>query len=88
MSSCYDDTVRTIVDIPDEQLEALRRLCERENISRAEAIRRAIAELIARRQRANARDRAILEETAGAWAGYGIDALEYQRKLRAEWDER
>ncbi|CAN7196080.1 ribbon-helix-helix domain-containing protein [Pseudoduganella sp. LjRoot289] len=27
----------------------------------------------------------LLERTAGMWAGKGIDGLDYQRRLRAEW---
>ena len=35
--------MRTIIDIPDDHLQALADVCEREGISRSEAIRRAIA---------------------------------------------
>ena len=35
--------VRTIVDLPEEQIRKLTLLCRRERISRAEAIRRAVA---------------------------------------------
>jgi metal-responsive CopG/Arc/MetJ family transcriptional regulator len=38
--------MRTIVDLPGEQVEALASLCEREGISRAEAVRRAMREFI------------------------------------------
>jgi len=38
-------SMRTIVDIPDEQLGALARLCEEQEISRAEAVRRAVDRL-------------------------------------------
>jgi len=37
-----DDVMRTIIELPDAQLESLSRLCRREKISRAEAIRRAV----------------------------------------------
>ena len=41
--SMYDDiAMRTIVDIPKPALETLTELCRQDNISRAEAIRRAI----------------------------------------------
>jgi metal-responsive CopG/Arc/MetJ family transcriptional regulator len=36
--------MRTIVDIPEEQLQRLSELCRQEGLSRAEAIRRALAE--------------------------------------------
>ena len=38
--------MRTIVDLPEESLERLAQLCERERISRAEAIRRAVAAFV------------------------------------------
>ena len=42
MMTCDDITVRTIVDLPEEQIRKLTLFCRRERISRAEAIRRAI----------------------------------------------
>jgi len=46
MMTMHDNSMRTIVDIPDEQLGALARLCEKQEISRAEAVRRAVDRLI------------------------------------------
>jgi hypothetical protein len=43
MMTCDDIIVRTIVDLPEEQIRKLALLCRRERISRAEAIRRAVA---------------------------------------------
>ena len=37
--------VRTIVDLPEEQIRKLTLLCRRERISRAEAIRRAVPDI-------------------------------------------
>ncbi|HJU40347.1 MAG TPA: ribbon-helix-helix protein, CopG family [Tahibacter sp.] len=37
---------RTIIDIPDAQLREVDRLCERLNISRAEAVRRGLRVLV------------------------------------------
>jgi Arc/MetJ-type ribon-helix-helix transcriptional regulator len=78
--------MRTIVEIPDDQLAALKAECEREQISRAEAIRRALAEWLEAPDRKKARRRAVLDATFGAWKHLGIDGLEYQRRIRAEWD--
>jgi hypothetical protein len=39
-------SVRTIVDLPQEQIGALARLCEAQQISRAEAVRRAVSRLL------------------------------------------
>ena len=70
--------MRTIIDLPDDQLERLDAHCRSEGISRAEAVRRAIA--------AHLR---VLPGTApaafGLWAGRGVDGLAYERALRQEW---
>ena len=70
--------MRTIIELPEEQLEALDALCRREKISRAEGIRRAVAVLV--RQRAAGADRAF-----GLWRDRAEDGLAYQRRLRREW---
>jgi hypothetical protein len=75
-------TMRTIIDVPDTQLEALDALCRREGISRAEAIRRAIALQL---REAHVGDAA---RAFGLWRDRGIDGLEYERSLRDEWDGR
>jgi metal-responsive CopG/Arc/MetJ family transcriptional regulator len=80
--------MRTIVDIPEEQLIPLDKLCKEEGISRAEAIREAVGKLLVEKT-SPAKDRdAILERTFGMWKDRDDigDAVEYQRKLRAEWD--
>lgn len=71
--------MRTIVEIPEGQLSALAELCRREKISRAEAIRRAVAEY-ALRQRSGRADDAF-----GLWRPRGVDGLAYERRLRREW---
>jgi hypothetical protein len=72
--------MRTIIDLPADQLEALDSLCRREGISRAEGVRRAVAEHLQQHQTANA------HEAFGLWRGRGVDALAYERRLRREWD--
>ena len=72
--------MRTIIDLPETQIEALDALCQRESISRAEAIRRAVAAHI-RHERAREPDAAF-----GLWKTRPVDALKYQRRLRREWD--
>jgi len=75
-------TMRTIIDLPPDQLDALDRWCRREGISRAEAIRRAVADRV-RPERAADRDRAF-----GIWRDRAIDGLAYQRRARGEWDRQ
>ena len=76
----YDDVMRTIIELPDAQLEALEVICAREGISRAEAIRRAVAEHLSRQRGADA------GEAFGLWRRRRDDGLRYQQRLRREWD--
>ena len=73
--------MRTIVELPDEQIEALKQLSEQSKFSRAELVRRAVAEFISRR----GADRT--DEAFGLWQNHKRDGLDYQHKLRGEWDE-
>jgi metal-responsive CopG/Arc/MetJ family transcriptional regulator len=72
--------MRAIIDIPDAQLGPLAEECEKEDISRAELIRRAIAQYLEQRKRRG-------NDVFGLWRGRGHDGVEYQRSLRAEWGE-
>ena len=78
--------MRTIVDLTDEQLAELKRLCEREGISRAEAVRRGVDLLLTRQKAAEYEFKSALDAAFGMWKDRDIDGVEYQRKLRAEWD--
>jgi hypothetical protein len=71
--------MRTIIELPAHQLEALADLCRSEGISRAEAIRQAIAHYTRGR-----RSRAVAA-AFGLWRQRPIDGLEYERQLRDEW---
>jgi len=80
MMTLYDDVMRTIVDIPEQNIQALDAVCEREHISRAEAVRRAVAAYLARHKAGG-------DEAFGLWKGRGRDGLAYQDSLRDEWGE-
>jgi predicted transcriptional regulator len=71
--------MRTLVDIPDDQVSALTELGERRKLPRAVLIREAIGEYLARRSRAREQD------AFGLWGADAMDGLAYQRKSRAEW---
>lgn len=71
--------MRTIVDLPDEQIEGLRALSEHSRLSRAELLRRAVAEYLQR----HAPDEA--DAAFGMWRSAPRDALALQRALRDEW---
>lgn len=81
MMTLYDDGImRTIIDLPDEQVSALAQWCDEQKISRAEAIRRALATMLANRQQAGR------EAAFGAWKRDNIDSRSIVEKLREEWD--
>jgi len=71
--------MRTIIDLPQEQLGALARLCAIQKISRAEAVRRAVDRLL--------KDSMIEDKDVGfgMWRNKGITARHYVDHLRNEW---
>jgi metal-responsive CopG/Arc/MetJ family transcriptional regulator len=74
--------MRTLVDIPDDQLAELTKLAEREKVSRASLVRRAVSELLAAK-RATGED--AIAAAFGLWADMEEDGLAYQERLRSEW---
>ena len=71
--------MRTIVDLPQDQIDALAGLSERFSLSRAELLRRAVAEYL---------NRHVLKEddaAFGLWKQRSEDGLVYQDQLRDEW---
>ena len=73
--------MRTLVDIPDDQIEELNKLAQREKVSRASLVRRAIADLLASKRKA---------QGDGIADSFGIrpdmeDGLAYQERIRSEW---
>lgn len=86
MMTCYDNVMRTIIDLTDEQLRGLTELCRKEKISRAEAIRRAVAHLLEDQATAREARRAALDASFGLWKDRAVSADTYLAKLRAEWE--
>ena len=74
--------MRTIVDLSEEQLAALARLCEEQGISRAEAVRRAVDRLT--------QDRAAVDKDAGfgVWRHKRLNSRRHVDRLRGEWGGR
>ncbi len=72
--------MRTIIELPDAHVNALDALCRREGISRAEAVRQAVAAHL-RLDRQRQPDAAF-----GLWKKGAVDGLQYQARLRREWD--
>lgn len=69
---------RTIVDIPDEQLREVGRLCRALKISRAEAVRQGVAVFLEQNQ-------AVQEDGFGLWGGSAIEARKLIESLRSRW---
>ena len=75
-----DDVImRTIIDLPDQQVAALASFCKQRKISRAEAVRQAVDTLLSE---SSLHSR---ETSFGAWAARG-DSRAIVDQLREEWD--
>lgn len=72
--------MRTIIDLPDRQVEALERICRSRKLSRTELIRQAVDHYL--QEHLPVRDQAF-----GLWKGEGAreDGVAFQRRLRKEW---
>jgi metal-responsive CopG/Arc/MetJ family transcriptional regulator len=71
--------MRTLVDIPKAQLEALAEIGARRKLSRAAVIREAIAVYLGQHRRPGRTD------AFGLWGQRKVDGLAYQEKMRGEW---
>jgi len=80
MMTMHDAVImRTISDMPSEQMTSLDAWCRREGVSRADAVRRAVAALLAE-QSSGAASRAF-----GLWRDRADDADALVEVLRTEW---
>ena len=70
--------MKTLVDIPNNQIKSLAMICDEFNISRSEAIRRGIDLFIKKNNKKNI-------DVFGIWKDKNIDGLKYQNNLRDEW---
>ena len=70
--------MRTLVDIPEAELEQLNALGRARKLSRAELIRQAVAGFLAQ-------NKPGLEASFGLWRRKGVDGVKYQDDLRREW---
>ena len=70
--------MRTLIDIPDQQINELAAICASHGISRAELIRRAVSSYISI-------NRAATDDAFGIWKDNLEDGLAYQEKVRCEW---
>jgi Arc/MetJ-type ribon-helix-helix transcriptional regulator len=73
-------TMRTIIDLPEQSRQQLDALCRQRGISRAEAIRQALALWLQQQQSDHA-------SVFGLWRDRQEDALALQDALRQEWSQ-
>ena len=78
--------MRTIIELRDDQVARLAELCRRKGISRAEAVRRGVKLLLEQGEAEEEEFEQALAAAFGSWKGLGIDGVEFQRQMRAEWD--
>ena len=71
--------MRAIIDIPEDLLRDVDSLARKADISRAEAVRRAVAEYVAKHTSSRT------DAAFGIWKSRKIDALRYEDSLRGEW---
>ncbi len=74
--------MRTLVDIPDEDIQWLDLKASQEGKSRAALVREAVTKY------RSSESRQGIQRYFGLWSGRDDvgDGLDYQRKMRAEWD--
>jgi len=71
--------MRTLIDLPDNQIQALAALCERVRQPRTAVIREAVAEYLERHATKP------INAAYGLWGAATEDGLAYQERARAEW---
>lgn len=71
--------MRTLVDLPEADLERLNGLSRARKVSRAELIRQAVAGYLEQ-------NKAGLEDSFGLWKKKSVDGVRYQERLRGEWE--
>jgi hypothetical protein len=81
MITCDDIIMRTIVDLPQEQIRKLTLFCRREKISRAEAVRRAVDRFLGGSSASDLRSFFGASKTRG-------NILRHVASLRREWSRR
>lgn len=72
--------MRILVDIPEPQISRLDRRARSIGVSRAALIREAVDKLL------GPDDVLSLDQAFGLWGDHVVDGLDYQRKVRGEWD--
>jgi metal-responsive CopG/Arc/MetJ family transcriptional regulator len=72
--------MKTVVELPKNLVESLSEICQKEGISKTEAIRRALSRYL-RDTKSNGKDAAF-----GLWRRKKINGLAYEDRIRREWE--
>ena len=72
--------MQIIIDLTDDQLEALTKLGEQKGLSRTALIREAVTEYLTTRRTAD------LSGSFGLRRSKAVDGTQYQKRLRDEWE--
>lgn len=72
--------MRTLVDLPKDDVTLLTRLAKQASVSRAELVRQAVSAYLAPHKKSSIR------EFFGMWPDFPEDGQAYQDRLRSEWD--
>ena len=75
---------RTIIDLPEEDLQRLDNLAEKHSLPRAAVVREAVAEYVIRKGEAPSPLKPLTG--FGALKGYYGDGQAWQDELRGEWE--
>jgi len=78
--------VRTVISLSEDDKRWLDAEAARQGVTMTELVRRAVGDLRRRARPEKPDFETLLDELSGTWE-HG-DGLEYQRKIRAEWEER
>ena len=70
--------MRTLIDIPNWQMDDLAAICTAKKLPRTEVIRQAITAYIATHKPPAA-------QAFGLWGDKAVDSVKYQKKVRSEW---
>lgn len=73
-------TMRTIIDLKDQQVLALKKLVKQTRLSRSELIRRVVNDYLEKMLTRKSSD------VFGIWQDNPKNALEFQNEIRQEWD--
>ena len=71
--------MRTIIDIPEEGIKKLDFIAGEKGCSRAQIIRELVDEFTSNYPKTR-------DDAFGLWKGKKINSLEYEQKIRSEWE--